>query len=1205
MSSPKLTKAELKKKQKEEENAKKKLQDELNLVEKKKTKSHSILQPKIFFQKQSDVSKTIPMTEKEVNAEYTEVLKEWGANDSVIKDELLKPLLHKYNNVVAARKRKEDEVKQQKEEQAQTIIDTFRAKREITVLRKMLVKLRTAPILWVEEFIKSGGIQLMSETLASTNLLFGSRTKEESQVQEACVDCMKAILNTDVGMSAFLEEKDAVRSLALVLDSQSHKTKTEVLFLLAIVCSYDEQGFRLVLDALNHYRLVKREEYRFQHLVKSLADNSSKEQDLELKAHILMLINALLNSTAESDDMMYAVLRKEFNNLGLPECVESLKKISDLHLLDVQISLYNDESDNNEVPDDIPKDVESILKYLNTALSGTNYYSNFLNILVQMMIYGKTGIDNKELQNKQQEGWEILEKIVRKSIRNDGSVDDLSPAEIKLKEQLTTLTSQVVDFETQIAVLKKKLGNATTKEQLEEIIEQHNKELLAANDKQSEAVKKVKEDNLKRIGELQNDLLKLKDEKKALEDRIKELEKKGGGGGGGTTIIPGGSTGGDGNEKEVSSLNLIIMKLKDELKQADNLRKKLEDELAEAKRGGGSGGPTGGPTGGPSMVPTGGPTGGPPMMDAPTGGPPMGGPTGGPPGPPPMGGPTGGPPGPPPMGGPTGGPPGPPPMGGPSGGPPGPPPMGGPSGGPPGPPGPPGMGPPGPPGMGGPPGPPGPPGPGGMGKNRLQNPNMPWLPNVPTEKPKNAVRAFHFMQMEKRQMKDSIFVKKGITKDSENILKTLDLGALEETFAAKEKKKVVLGGGGGSDAPQEPEKKIVSLIDSKRAYGISLQLGSIRGMDFPEIRKAFIELDETKVTDENIGTFLQIVPTDEESQMVREYSGEDELAEPEKFFRVLDGISKIPERLSCWESKMKFMGNVASVRPVLENVVLACKELRDSEKFIKFLGLVLTIGNYLNAKNPKKLIYGFKIKSLIKLNETKAADGKTTLLQYICQVIAESKEYKDLISIPEDLAHVAAAAKLSLPTIEDDMKQMKAGIVAIGNHIKVTEKSKIEGDQFPTKMKEFLEKAEAAMEILDEKMKEMTTLLKETAVLYTVPVDEMMKEPDKFFKDGEQFLDLFNAAIKKNEEKKLAEEKRLKLEQKKLDDAKKKEDRAGKKNERKDDGRGLVNDRGAGLKDGTLLKKNRTGGGRRKGKKDDFDDLDGPALDSNAINKIF
>jgi hypothetical protein len=73
--SPKLTKAELKKKQKDEELAKKKLQDDLNLVEKKKSKSHSILNnPIIKFKKKEDVSKEIPMSEDEVDEEYTKIL---------------------------------------------------------------------------------------------------------------------------------------------------------------------------------------------------------------------------------------------------------------------------------------------------------------------------------------------------------------------------------------------------------------------------------------------------------------------------------------------------------------------------------------------------------------------------------------------------------------------------------------------------------------------------------------------------------------------------------------------------------------------------------------------------------------------------------------------------------------------------------------------------------------------------------------------------------------------------------------------------------------------------------------------------------------------------------------------------------------------------------------------------------------------------
>jgi len=236
------------------------------------------------------------------------------------------------------------------------------------------------------------------------------------------------------------------------------------------------------------------------------------------------------------------------------------------------------------------------------------------------------------------------------------------------------------------------------------------------------------------------------------------------------------------------------------------------------------------------------------------------------------------------------------------------------------------------------------------------------------------------------------------------------------------------------------------------------------------MRKAIIELDDTKVTEENIGTYKQVVPTNEEIQLVREYNGDDELAEPEKFFKVLIGIPNIPERIAAWETQKKFMNNVASVRPNLENVILACNKLKNSTKMVKFLGIVLTIGNYLNAKNPKKLIYGFKIKSLLKLNETKAMDNKTTLLQYICDFIANSKEYNELLDLPIELASVAQATKFSITTNEEDIKQMKEGIKLIDGHIKVTEgKDKVDNDKFPVKMTAFLEKANSAVKTIDEK----------------------------------------------------------------------------------------------------------------------------------------
>jgi len=107
----------------------------------------------------------------------------------------------------------------------------------------------------------------------------------------------------------------------------------------------------------------------------------------------------------------------------------------------------------------------------------------------------------------------------------------------------------------------------------------------------------------------------------------------------------------------------------------------------------------------------------------------------------------------------------------------------------------------------------------------------------------------------------------------------------------------------------------------------------------------------------------------------------------------------------------------------------------------------------LNGKNEKKVVHAFKIKSISKMNDTKSADGKTTLLQYICEFIASSKDHLNLLSLPEDLAHIPFAQKIAIGAVEDDIKQMKAGIVLIESYMKIATKDgkTIEGDKYPEK----------------------------------------------------------------------------------------------------------------------------------------------------------
>ena len=48
------------------------------------------------------------------------------------------------------------------------------------------------------------------------------------------------------------------------------------------------------------------------------------------------------------------------------------------------------------------------------------------------MVYANTGSNSKELTVKQKDGWISLERLVRKALKNDGSVDsEISPKFIK------------------------------------------------------------------------------------------------------------------------------------------------------------------------------------------------------------------------------------------------------------------------------------------------------------------------------------------------------------------------------------------------------------------------------------------------------------------------------------------------------------------------------------------------------------------------------------------------------------------------------------------------------------------------------------------------------------------------------------------------------------------------------------------------------
>ncbi len=90
----------------------------------------------------------------------------------------------------------------------------------------------------------------------------------------------------------------------------------------------------------------------------------------------------------------------------------------------------------------------------------------------------------------------------------------------------------------------------------------------------------------------------------------------------------------------------------------------------------------------------------------------------------------------------------------------------------------------------------------------------------------------------------------------------------------------------------------------------------------------------------------------------------------------------------------------------------ACDEISNSVRLRKLFGIVLNIGNRLNTAGPgqKRKAGAFSIKSLLKLNQAKAFDNKTTFLHYVVLVLRRNSE--ELLDFKGDLPTVFKADKI-------------------------------------------------------------------------------------------------------------------------------------------------------------------------------------------------
>ncbi|XP_060047409.1 protein diaphanous homolog 3 [Erinaceus europaeus] len=384
-------------------------------------------------------------------------------------------------------------------------------------------------------------------------------------------------------------------------------------------------------------------------------------------------------------------------------------------------------------------------------------------------------------------------------------------------------------------------------------------------------------------------------------------------------------------------------------------------------------------------------------------------------------------------------------------------------------------------------------------------------------KPETIMRRLNWLKIRPHEMSENCFW----VQANENKYENVDLLCkLENIFCCQKKEKRE------EEDPEEKKalkKKIKELkfLDSKIAQNLSIFLSSFR-VPYEEIKMMILEVDETHLAESMIQNLLKHLPDQEQLNSLSRFKSDyNNLCEPEQFAVVMSNVKRLRPRLSAILFKLQFEEQVNNIKPDIMAVSSACEEIKKSKSFSKLLELVLLMGNYMNAGSRNAQTFGFNLSSLCKLKDTKSADQKTTLLHFLVEICEE--KYPDILTFVEDLEHLDKASKVSVETLEKNLKQMGRQLQQLEKDLETFPPPEDLHDKFVIKMSSFVIRAKEQYEKLFKLHENMEKLYQSIMGYYAIDVKKVSVED--FFTDLSNFRTTFMQAIKENVKKREAEEK--------------------------------------------------------------------------------
>uniref|UniRef100_A0A671QJS1 Disheveled-associated activator of morphogenesis 1-like n=1 Tax=Sinocyclocheilus anshuiensis TaxID=1608454 RepID=A0A671QJS1_9TELE len=434
--------------------------------------------------------------------------------------------------------------------------------------------------------------------------------------------------------------------------------------------------------------------------------------------------------------------------------------------------------------------------------------------------------------------------------------------------------------------------------------------------------------------------------------------------------------------------------------------------------------------------------------------------------------------------------------------------------------------PPPPPPPGGPPPPPGLPGfgapplPGGLLGSMLKKKNIP--------QPSNPLKSFNWTKLSEHKLEGTMW----LDLDDIRVFKQLDLEDIEKTFSAYQRQQIFsLCCGCLDDTVTSKKVKELSVIDGRRAQNCNILLSKLK-LSNEEIKRAILTMDEQEdLPKDMLEQLLKFVPEKSDVDLLEEHKHElERMAKADRFLYEMSRINHYQQRLQSLYFKKKFAERIAEIKPKVEALSKASKEVLQSKNLRQLLEVVLAFGNYMN-KGQRGNAFGFKVSSLNKIADTKSSiDKNVTLLHYLITILEQ--KYPKVSRIHEDLHNVPESAKVNMTELEKDINNLRTGLKSVETELEY-QKSQPQtyGDKFVSVVSQFITVAGFSFSEVEDSLQDAKDLFEKAVKHFGEDATRM--QPEEFFGIFDQFLQAFSEAKQDNENmrrRKEEEERRARLE---------------------------------------------------------------------------